>query len=431
MYWDASQDKQQPVLISTASLNSTGGNGQPIEIPGQVTNVNNLFVSDNRVYKRPAGRASPRPSPRLNPLPHTPHNDDEPKKTTTFVPLPAKAQENTVATITVMDYRSPVHEKRVGNKIADVIPDLTLQPGYVRWIDVDGLDQNALETLGMMYGLHSHAVEDALCVPQRPKADWYRSSDNKSSHCCLIATMMSSESGSITTEQVTLFLIGSTLITVQQGKPGDVFDEVRKRITNGDSSLPSGDAGYLMYSLLDGLVDESRKIVEDFGTRLEDLELTMMDNPTSANNKVVYSMKRDLIFVRRTILPLNEVFSTIMTRQIPDSPLHQQNLVYLKDVQDCLVNLGELIDAYQELATQLGELYTARQDQKRNEVMFVLTLMSSIFLPLTFVAGVYGMNYVNMPELEWELGYLYVWMVFIGVFVLEMFIFWRKKWLTM
>eukprot|EP00742_Colponemidia_sp_Colp-10_P005242 GILJ01005600.1.p1 GENE.GILJ01005600.1~~GILJ01005600.1.p1 ORF type:complete len:474 (-),score=63.68 GILJ01005600.1:155-1576(-) len=352
-------------------------------------------------------------------------------------------QSNGPLYITCYDYNAEQLDTVTVRKIEEL---QEIKPwATVRWINVEGLHAPTVSCLGKLYNIHPLAVEDIIDVPERVKIDYYEE-DN----AVFIATRMitldrdAARKDLMThynSEQVSIFLTQNTLLTFQEGKPGDVWNPVRRALARPMSRVRSNDASYLLYALLDAMTDGGYPVVQELGANLEDIELQMLDEPTDALNRKVYQLKRELLLLRRVMWPMQDVMRKLISLDsAPDrrdsdeerGKSSEKTLVsaytrtYMNDVLDHLLHLVDTIDIYREMSNSLSSLYSDRLSHKMNSVMYVLTIVSSIFIPLTFVSGIYGMNFEYMPEIHWEYGYVYIWCVFIFILSLIMTCFWKK-----
>jgi magnesium transporter len=299
----------------------------------------------------------------------------------------------------------------------------------VTWINVDGLgDVDAIASLADMLGLHRLAVEDTINTHQRAKVEHYRN------HMYLVAHM-ACPGEEFHTEQLSLFLGSNFVITFQEGHPGDPFEPIRSRIRsgNGGGQLRQAGADYLAYSLIDAVIDGYFPILEGVGERLEAFEDEILSHPTSQIATHVHQVKRDLMALRRTMWPLREAMNSLVRDTNP--LITQETKLYLRDCYDHTIRIIDFVETYRELGSDLMDLYLSSINQRMTEVMKVLTIISTIFIPLTFIAGLYGMNFHterspwNMPELTWYLGYPFSLSMMAAVSVGMLFFFRRKGWI--
>ena len=327
-------------------------------------------------------------------------------------------------TVRVMDYcEARVEEKEV----ASLEECFTFRDSpTITWIDVSGLqDLSLLQELGIHFGLHPLALEDVLNTGQRPKLEEF--DDN----CFIVMKELRLEAG-VQAEQISLFLGKGWVITFQEA-PGDPFEPVRERIRKGKGRIRKMGADYLTYALIDALVDGAFPILERLGERLEDLEKNLVGNPTRKQLQELYALRRELLYLRRATWPQREVIHAL---QREESDLVQPGTrVYLRDCYDHTIQILDLLETYRDLAAGMLDLYLSSVSNRLNEIMKVLTIMATIFIPLTFLTGLYGMNFNtaaspwNMPELNWYWGYPSLLLVMLGVVGVMLYYFWRKRWL--
>ena len=279
----------------------------------------------------------------------------------------------------------------------------------VRWINVDGLgDLGVIRALAEKYRLHPLAIEDVLHVPQRPKVQAYEEADGFQARLFVIVRELELREGLLHSEQVSVFVGHRTVMTFQE-TPGDVWDPVRQRIRTSGSALRRNDASFLAYSLIDSVVDETFPILELFGDRLEDLEDRVLQRFSPDTIQEIHRIKRELLLVRRALWPMREVLQRL--QRDPHECFSEVTRTYIRDVYDHAVQALDIVETYREMATGLTETYMTAMSNRMNEIMKVLTIMGTIFIPLTFLAGVYGMNFHHFPELEWRWAYPLFWVI--------------------
>ena len=293
-----------------------------------------------------------------------------------------------------------------------------LEDNTVCWIDVQGLgDEEVLREFADLFSIHSLALEDIVNVPHRPKVERFEK------HTLCITRMALLRDEGIESEQISLF-VGPDYVLTFQERSGDVFDPIRNRIRQGGSILRSSGPSYLAYALLDAVIDGYYPILETFGEKLEAFEDEVMANPHPSVLHEIHQAKRDLLTIRRTIWPQREAVNALIR---DENPLITETVrVHLRDCYDHCVQIMDAVETYRELAGGLMDVYLSSIGNRQNEVMKVLTIMASIFIPLTFMAGIYGMNFENMPELHSTWGYplLLVAMVVVAV---GMIVYFRRK----
>ncbi|MEX1024881.1 MAG: magnesium/cobalt transporter CorA [Planctomycetota bacterium] len=302
-----------------------------------------------------------------------------------------------------------------------------LQPGKVTWLDVRALGDGAfIERLGERFGLHPLAVADALNVGQRPKIEAY-----EDFYYIVVRMLELAEDERLRVEQVSLFLGPGWVISVQE-RPGDCLDGLRARLRKGRKQLRSSNADYLAVQIIDAIVDGYFPVLESYGEWLEEIETRILEQPDQAVLSEVYDVKRDLMTLRRAAWPMRDMLSSFLQEE--SELLNDASQPYLRDTADHVIQIVDVTETYRELAGSFIDIYLSSISQRTNEVMRVLTVSATIFIPLTFLAGVYGMNFDtskpgNMPELGWS----YAYPVFLGVCVLTagglLFLFRRLGWL--
>ncbi|UCF33432.1 MAG: magnesium/cobalt transporter CorA [Phycisphaerales bacterium] len=292
----------------------------------------------------------------------------------------------------------------------------------VCWIDVQGLgDEKVLRSLAAMFEIHRLALEDVVNVPQRPKVERFEEHT-----FCITRMARLVDEHIIDSEQVSIFL-GSNFVLTFQERRGDVFDPVRSRLRQGGPVMRSSGSGYLAYALLDAVIDGYYPIMESFGEHLEALEAEIVADPKASILQKIHRVKRELLEVRRAIWPQREAINGLIRDENPF--LSDTVRVYLRDCYDHCVQIMDVVETYRELAGGLMDVYLSSVGNRQNEVMKVLTIMASIFIPLTFLAGIYGMNFENMPELHATWGYPMLLATMVVVAAGMVVYFWHKGWI--
>ena len=313
------------------------------------------------------------------------------------------------ARITCIDYSPDKVQVEEVDDLAEFIARHRPDWSSVRWINVDGLsDLGVIRALAEKYGLHPLAIEDVLHLPQRPRVQSYEEDDQHQARLFVIARDMRLSDGSLHTEQISLFVGHRTVLTFQE-TPGDAWGPIRQRIRTAGSQLRRTDASFLAYSIIDAIVDEAFPILEQFGDRLEDLEDLVLKRPGPDTVQEIHRIKRELLLIRRAVWPMREVLQE-MQRE-PHECLSEITRTHLRDVYDHAIQIIDIVETYREVATGLTETYMTAISNRMNEIMKVLTIMGTIFIPLTFLAGVYGMNFHHFPELDWPWAYPIFWLI--------------------
>jgi len=291
------------------------------------------------------------------------------------------------------------------------------------WININGLNHvKAIESIGEHYTLHPLILEDIVNTNQRPKIDEYED------YIFIILKMVYYDKDeNLVIEQVSITLGDNYVLTFQETE-GDVFQSIRERLNNPKGRLRNLGTDYLFYALIDSVVDHYYQVAETMSNKIEDLEDDMFEGNLPENTtQLIQILKKELLRVRRAIFPLREIINRI--EKTEHKLIDKKNMQFFNDVYDHIVQLSDSIDIYREMIWSLMDMYMTSISNKMNEVMKVLTIIATIFIPLTFIAGVYGMNFDNMPELHYHNGYFIVWGVMLVVFILMVVYFKRKKWL--
>jgi magnesium transporter len=292
----------------------------------------------------------------------------------------------------------------------------------VSWINVNGLNHvKAIEELGSLYNIHPLILEDIVNTNQRPKLD-----DFNDYMYVVFKMLYYNSSNELVVEHVS-FILGDTFVISFQEAEGDVFNFVRERIRENKGRIRSQKADYLLFALLDAIVDHYFLILEEFGNKIEDLEEMLITNSDDALVYKIQSLKKESIKIRKSIFPLREVINKIEKYQ--DKLIDADTKTYFRDLYDHTIHVIETTETYRDHIWGLMDMHMTNISNKMNNVMKVLTIIATIFIPLTFLAGIYGMNFENMPELKWEYGYYIFWATLIVIFILMVFYFKKKRWL--
>ena len=328
--------------------------------------------------------------------------------------------------VTCIDYCPQWVKRKTVDDVDRFIAEHRPPGTQVRWINVAGLsDIDVIKKLATKYGLHPLAVEDMLNIPQRAKVEPYVASDEHQAELFIIAQVIRSEEGTASSEQVSIFLGHGTVLTFQQHH-GDVWDPIRDRIEREGSRLRNNDPSYLVYALLDAIVDHCFPIIELYSVRLEELEEQVIEGTNRHVVQDIYTMKRELLLLGKQVWSTREMINSLQREE--HECLSEFTRVYLRDVYDHAIQLLEMLEAYRELAGGLADTHMTVVGNRMNEVMKVLTIFATIFIPITFVAGVYGMNFEHIPELHWKWAYAAFWTVCVSVAGGMLWWFWRKGW---
>jgi len=302
------------------------------------------------------------------------------------------------------------------------------EPGQLSWLDVEGHDWAMLSELARRFEIPALVLEDVVDLGQRPKVEEY---DN----CVfMVAELISRPSPEerVSLEQVSLVLQEGRLFSFRE-RPSDVFEPVRRRLREGKGRIRIGGLDYLAYALLDVVVDHCFPVLEDLGERIERIEERMAESPDKELITELHSLRRDLLLVRRTAWPQRDMVNRLLRAE--DGLVQEETRVFLRDVADHLTMIVDLAETYREMVLGLTELYMSAVSNRLNEVMKVLTIIATIFIPMSFVAGVYGMNFdraasrLNMPELGWHFGYPFALAIMAAIATVQLLFFRRKGWI--
>lgn len=321
----------------------------------------------------------------------------------------------------VYDKDSLVESSKIASNYGKSLAELSLEK--TNWLDIEGLsDTKMIEEIGAKFLLHNLLLEDVLNTMHRPKIEEF---DRATLVIVKMLTYNSAEC-SIVSEHVSLVLAHNTLISFQEIE-GDVFEPIRERIRHSSGKIRIKDANYLLFALLDAIVDNYFSIIEKIGEELEKLEESILENPSDEAVRRIHYFNRQMIVLRKAVWPLREVINGIL-KGVGDI-VNEQNELYFRDLYDNTIQVIETVEMYRDTISGLRDLAFSNISNKMNDIMKTLTVMSSIFTPLTFIAGLYGMNFDNMPELHSKYGYFIVLAVMISILVMLLYIFRRSKWL--
>ncbi|HEX5176131.1 MAG TPA: magnesium/cobalt transporter CorA, partial [Chthoniobacteraceae bacterium] len=322
--------------------------------------------------------------------------------------LTAPSAARRAPAISLMEYDAKTLDERQIADVSELVPHLDNHK--VTWINIDGLgDVAALKALGERFHLHPLSLEDVLNVGQRPKMELYND------YLFIVAHMVyRDEKEQLCGEQVSMFLGDNFLITVQEEAKFDVFNPVRERVRTGGGKIRKSKADYLAYALLDSIVDHYYPVLECLGTGIEEVEEMLLESPSRTNVHTLHEYKRTLTQLRRFVWPIRDVVNALLHDS--SGRIAESTKVFLRDCYDHTVQLMDLVETYRDVTSGLMDLYLSSVGLRTNEIVRVLTVITAIFIPLTFIAGVYGMNFqpdapphrtlpLNMPELYQPWGY--------------------------
>ncbi|MFC1857573.1 magnesium/cobalt transporter CorA [Thermodesulfobacteriota bacterium] len=325
------------------------------------------------------------------------------------------------ARITVTDYDLGKLREKTLEDIAECYP-LKDEP-TTTWINIDGMhDIDLIEKIGSHFQIHPLVLEDIVNTGQRPKVEDFED------YLFIVIKMLyhDKENDEVKSEQISLILGPHYLITFQEIE-GDVFHQVRDRIRRGRGRIRKGGSDYLAYALIDAIVDEYFAILELLGEKIEALEEELHSDPTQEILQRIHNLKHNMIYMRKQIWPLREIVTAL--RKAEFGLVQEATGIFFADVYDHTIQVIDTIESFRDILSGMMDLYLSAISNRMNEVMKVLTIIATIFIPLTFLAGIYGMNFKYMPELEWHWAYPAVWVLMILVTVFMVFYFRKKKWL--
>jgi len=297
------------------------------------------------------------------------------------------------------------------------------RPG-VTWINIEGVHQiDLLEQFGAVFGLHPLVLEDIANTGQRPKVEDY------GGYLYIVLRMLSLHAArqEVVGEQASLIVGPNFVISFQEGIAGDVFDPIRERLRTAKGRMRRESADYLVYSLIDAIVDGYFVLLEKLGEQIEVLDERMLANRAGEVARTIHLLKREMIWLRKAVWPLREMINSLQRAETP--LIRASTGVYLKDVYDHTIEVIDTVETYRDVLSGMLENHLSLLTTRLNEVMKVLTVISTIFIPLTFITGIYGMNFRFMPELAWRWGYPLVLLGMAGIAVALYAYFRRKKWL--
>ncbi len=320
--------------------------------------------------------------------------------------------------IFVMDYDDKhLKEKEVKN-IEECFP--FKETSTVTWINISGIHETKIiEKMGKHFNLHPLIQEDIVNTGQRPKIEDF------SDHIFIVLKMLSfdEENATIKAEQLSL-IIGPNFVISFQESSGDIFEPIRDRIRNINSRHRKGGSDYLAYSIIDTVVDNYYTILEKVGEHIESIEDALVEDPKHETLQIIHRLKREMIIIRRSVWPLREVIGGL--ERTESKMITKKTAIYLRDVYDHTIQVIDTIETFRDILSGMLDLYLSGISNRMNEVMKVLTIIATIFIPLTFIVGIYGMNFRYMPELGWRYGYFAVWGI-IAMVAIAMVLYFRKK----
>lgn len=324
--------------------------------------------------------------------------------------------------VTTINYSGASFEEKEAKGLDECLDIKDAQT--IAWVNVEGIHQIGLvQKVGECFGLHPLVLEDILNTDQRPKIEDY------GDYFYIVLKMLYPGNGAseIAIEQVSIILGKNFVITFQEGREGDVFNHVREAIRSDKGRIRKTGPDYLAYSLMDAIIDGYFTILEKLGDEIEALEDELIKNPSPATLQAIHRLKRELIFLRRSVWPLREVAGALERGE--SMLINAATRMYLRDMYDHTIQVIDAVETFRDMLSGMLDIYLSSISNRLNEVMKVLTIIATIFMPLTLISGIYGMNFRRMPELEWPWGYPLVIAIMVAIALTMVFYFRKRKWM--
>ena len=322
--------------------------------------------------------------------------------------------------VTIVEYTDTYHEIHYPGDIGQIVAHK--DPPTISWVNIVGLsDETFIEKVGAHFGLNPLILEDIVNTQQRPKIDEFEDYIFGAFRMLYV-----NDDNELVGEHVALVLMKNCVLVFQE-LDEDVFNGVRDRLSAKSGRIRTRDSDYLFFALLDSIIDNYFVVLENVGHKIEVLEEEVYENPNREVARRIQQLKKEVLKIRQWIYPVKELVGRLIDSE--SSLIHKDTKLFLRDAHDHSYEINESLQIYREMTMSLMEMYMSNMSNKMNEVMKVLTIMASIFIPLTFIAGIYGMNFDHMPELHWEYGYYLVWGIMIALFVIMLIYFKKKHWL--
>lgn len=331
--------------------------------------------------------------------------------------------------LTISSYNETFYEEKELKSVDEYVSffrDLSLrvEKPFISWVNVDGVhDPSVVKTLSDIFGVHPLIQEDILNTDQRPKIEDY------GNYLYLVLKMLSlnrNKRNGIQIEQVSLIIFQNVVVSFQEEKIGDVFDSIRDRIKNSKGLIRKEGADYLAYSLIDTIVDNYFIILENIEEQIESVEKIFLSNHANHTFEHIHHLKKEMIILRKAVWPLRDVLSALGREG--SSLIRPTTQMYLRDVYDHAIQVIEVIETFRDVVSEMLEVHLSTLSHKMNSIVKILTMITTVFMPLSFIAGVYGMNFKHMPELGWKWGYPLVLGVMVAATICMVFYFKKKKW---
>jgi len=337
----------------------------------------------------------------------------------TLIHIGDKKMETT--RITLIDYdESHFIEKEV--KLVEESFPFKDKP-TVTWINIEGIHEiEIIDKIGQYFGVHPLILEDILNTEKRPKMEDFETYI----YVTLKILKQINNNDKILSEQISLIIGTNFVISLLESKD-DIFDPIKERIRNGKGHIRKMGPDYLAYSIIDAIVDNYFVIMEKFGEKIEVMTEGLVKNPTPGTLKSLHDTQRELMLLRKSVWPLREVVNNMLRGE--STLIDDSTLIYLRDVYDHTIEIIDVIEGLRDMVSRMFDIYLSSTSNKLNEIMKVLTIIATIFIPLTFIVGVYGMNFEYMPELKWRWSYPFIWVIIISVSILMLNYFRKNKWI--
>lgn len=293
----------------------------------------------------------------------------------------------------------------------------------VLWINIDGNeDISAVQKVGDKLGIHTLILEDIVSSSQRPRVDI------TDDYVFIVLRMLSydNENDIVNSEQLSLILTDNCVVSFQE-RAGDVFDHLRTRIRTAKGRVRCMSAGYLAYCILDAIVDNYFVVLERLGEQFDDLDDELLDDPLPETQRKIHDIKREIIYLKKSVWPLRDMLSTLMREE--SRHIQSQVKTFIRDLYEHTIQVIDTVETLRDISSGMMDLYMSCLSNKMNEVMKTLTIIATIFIPITFIAGIYGMNFEFMPELHWKYGYFALWSVLLLIVAVMIVFFKKKRWL--
>ncbi len=322
--------------------------------------------------------------------------------------------------ITLIDYNETEFQEKRLSSIEECFP--CKNRSTVSWINIDGVhNTDIIEKVGANYNLHPLILEDIVNTDQRPKLEDFEN------YIFIVLKMLyfNEQQGNLEIEQISLIL-GSNYVISFQEKEGDVFNSIRERIRNAKGRIRKMGADYLTYAIMDAIVDSYYAITEKYSDKVEEMSDKMIENPNPNAMLIIQDYKGEMIMLRRSVWPLREVISKMMRTEPP--LIQRTTEIYLRDIYDHSIQIIDTVGSLRDMVSGMQDIYLASVSNKMNEVMKVLTIFAAIFIPLTFITGIYGMNFKYMPEINTKAGYFLILGVMVALATTMVLYFKKKKW---